>query len=61
VREVFGIGEETDKGAALAGELIAESAGQHWVAGFERVEDRALRDLALDQKLHFASDVCQGS
>jgi hypothetical protein len=61
VREVFGIGEETDKGAALAGELIAKSAGQHWVAGFECVEDRALGDSALDGELHFAGDTCQGS
>ena len=34
---------------------------QHRIAGLERVEDRALRDRAVDVELHFAVDVRQGS
>ena len=36
--------------------MVPRSIG---IAGFERVEDRALRDSTLDLKFHFAADVRQ--
>jgi hypothetical protein len=41
--------------------MIADRSAQHRIAGLERVEDRALRDLTLDVKLHLASDARQCS
>ena len=39
----------------------SDRPAQHRVAGLERVEDRALRDLTLDVELHLAVDVCEGA
>src|SRR5205823_177714 len=47
VGEVFFAGEEAQEGAALLGVVVADGAAQHGIAGFERVQHRALRDRAL--------------
>ena len=39
VGEVFAAGEETDEGAALLGDVVAEGAGEHGVTSFQCVED----------------------
>src|SRR5437899_1965604 len=53
-------GEEPHERSALAGDLVADRPAEHRIAGLERVEDRALRDLTLDVELHLAVDVCEG-
>ena len=40
-------------------DVVADRPAQHRIAGLERVEDRALRDRALDLELHLAVDVRQ--
>jgi hypothetical protein len=44
VGDVFFAGEEADQGAALVGNVIADRAAEHWIAGLERVENGALGD-----------------
>ena len=39
--------------------MVADRSAQHGIAGLERVEDRALRDRALDLDAHLAADVRQ--
>lgn len=36
--------------------VVADRAAQHRIAGFERVEDRALRKLPLNVERHLAVD-----
>ena len=59
MRQIFLAGKEPQERPALLGDVVADGAAQHWIAGFERVEDRALRDSTLDLKLHLAADVRQ--
>ena len=40
-------------------DVVADRPAQHRIAGLERVEDRALRDRALDLELHLAVDARQ--
>jgi len=47
-------GEEPYERSALLRDVVADRPAQHGVAGLERVEDRALRGLSLDVKLHLA-------
>jgi hypothetical protein len=44
VGEIFFAAEDAQEGAALVGDLVANGAAQHGVAGFEGVEDGALGD-----------------
>src|ERR1035438_5578391 len=59
MRQVLVAGEESQERPSLLGNMVADSAAQHRVAGFERVEDRALRDSTLDLKFDLAADVRQ--
>src|ERR1035441_9945652 len=59
MRQVLLAGEEAQERPALLGDVVADGAAQHWVTGFERVKDRALRDSALDFDLHLAANVRQ--
>ena len=59
VRQILLAGEEPHERPALLRDVIADRAAQHRIAGLERVEDRALRDRALDVELHLAADVRQ--
>src|SRR3989442_4724935 len=52
-------GEEPYEGSALLRDVVADRPAQHGIAGLERVEDRALRGLSLDVKLHLAVHVRQ--
>src|ERR1700728_4148871 len=61
MRDVFLAGEEAQEGAALQGEVIADRAPQHGVAGFEGVEDRLQRDGAIDFERYFLVDMRQGA
>src|SRR6516165_9300306 len=54
-------GEEPQEGPALLCNVVADRPTQHRVAGLERVEDRALRNLAVDVELHLAIDARQRS
>src|SRR5437899_12059840 len=54
-------GEEAQERPALLRDVVADGAAQHGIAGLERVEDRALRDLALDLEHQLAADVRQVS
>jgi len=54
-------GEEPQECPALPGDLVADGAAQHRIAGFERVEHRALRDRTLYLKLHVAANLRQRS
>jgi len=54
-------GEEPQKGPALLRAVVADGPAQHRVAGLKRVEDRALRDRALDAELHLALNLREGA
>src|SRR6266508_127037 len=57
VGEVLLAGEESHERSALLRDVVANRPAQHGIAGFERVEHRALRDLTADVELHLAVDV----
>ena len=59
--EVLFAGEEAQKRPALQRIVIADCAAQHGIAGFERIEHRALRNWALDFERDLIADVRQGS
>src|SRR2546427_2938802 len=63
VRQLMGqillAGEEPYERSALLRDVVADRPAQHGIAGLERVEDRALRGLSLDVKLHLAVHVRQ--
>jgi len=61
MRKVLFAGEEPQERPALLRDVIADGPAQHGIAGLKRVEDRLLRDRALDLNLHFAADVRQCS
>src|ERR687888_2071323 len=57
VGQVLLAGEEPDERSAPLRDVVADRPAQHRIAGLERVEDRALRDLTLDVELHVAFDL----
>jgi hypothetical protein len=59
--EILLAGEEPQKRSALLRDVFADRAAQHWIAGLQRVENRALRGRALDLELHFAANARQSS
>lgn len=59
MRQIFLAGEEAQKRTALQRVVVADSAAQHREAGLKCVEDRALRDRAIDFDRHLAPDVGQ--
>jgi hypothetical protein len=56
VRQVLLAGKETDEWSSLFRHVIANRAAQHRIAGFKRVEDRALRHRSRDFKCHLSMD-----
>src|SRR5262245_13887035 len=56
VREILAAGEEAHEGPASLRHVVADRPAQHRVARLERVEDRALRGIAVDLELHLAVD-----
>src|SRR5258705_6654632 len=61
VGQILAAGEETEKGPALLGDVVADGAAEHRVTGLERVEDRALGNQLLNLELDFALDAGQRS
>jgi hypothetical protein len=59
VGDVFFAGEEAQEGAALFRGVVADGALQHWVLGFERIEDGALRDGGWNFEQDVARDFCE--
>lgn len=57
--QVLLTGEEPHEGSALLRDLVADRPPQHRIAGLERIEHRALRDLTLDIELHLAVQASQ--
>jgi hypothetical protein len=57
VGKIFLAGEEAEEGAALLGDVVADCALQHGIAGFEGVEDGADRDGAFDFERDFSWDL----
>jgi hypothetical protein len=55
VRQILFAGEKPYKWPASVRDLIADRPAQHRIAGFERVENRALRDPPLDVDAHLAA------
>src|SRR5438067_1731175 len=54
VRQVPLAGEEPQEGPPPLGDVVADRAAQHGIAGLERVQHRAPRDPARDVELHLA-------
>ena len=52
--------EEPDESPALAAVMVADGPAQHRVALFQRVQDRALGDLAGEVQFDFTIDPGQG-
>ena len=62
VGEVLLAGEEAQEGAALEGDVVADSAAEHGVGGFEGVESGADGGWGGDFDLYFvAGDAGQGA
>jgi hypothetical protein len=61
VRKIFLAREKSQKRPALLRDLIPNRPAQHGIAGFQRVQHRALRDRTLNFKLHFAANMRQRS
>src|SRR5262245_15550915 len=59
VGQVLLAGEEPQQRPPQLRHVVADRPAQHRVAGFQRVEDRALRRPALDLKLYLALDLRQ--
>ena len=59
MRPIFRTGEEAHERPALVRDVVAKRAAQHWIAGLERVEDRALRNLPFNLELHLAAHARQ--
>jgi hypothetical protein len=49
-------GEKSHERSALLCSVVTDGPAQHRIAGLEGVENRALRDLALDFEFHLALD-----
>jgi len=58
--QIFLACEEPYEWTALLRDLIADGSAQHRIASLERVEDRTLRDRALNLERHFAGHIRQG-
>jgi len=58
---IFGASEEAEEWAALQGDVVADGAAEHRVAGFEGVEDGTLGDRAEDFELDLGAAVGQGA
>src|SRR5947199_8178765 len=54
VRQVPLAGEEAQEGPPPLGDVVADRAAQHGIAGLERVQSRAPRDPARHVELHLA-------
>ncbi len=54
-------GEKSQEGPALEGDVVADGAAEHGVAGLKRVEDGTRGDLAVDLDAHLGAGVGQGS
>jgi len=54
--KIFGAGEETQERTPLLCDVVADSAAEHWVAGFEGLQDGTLGGRTLYVELHFAAD-----
>src|SRR6266851_91153 len=52
--QIFLAGEEPQERPALLRDLVADRPAQHRIVRFERVDNRTLRDRALDIDLDFA-------
>jgi hypothetical protein len=59
--DVFFAGEEAQEGTARVGVVFADGAGQHGIAGFERVENGGDGDGWWNGKGEFAVDACEGA
>jgi hypothetical protein len=59
VGQILATSEKPHERPALPGETIANGPAQHRIAGFERVEDRALGCLAIDFDFHFTANARQ--
>src|SRR5712691_9706567 len=51
--------KESQEWPSLRGDVVADRAAQHGIAGLERVEHRAPSDPARDVELHLALDLRQ--
>ena len=56
VSPVLSADEEPQKRPALPGIMIADRPAQHWIPGLERIQDRALGDLAVNLQLNVSTD-----
>ena len=61
MRDVFVAGEESQERSPLLRTVFADRAPEHWVANFERVENRPLRRFAFHGNLDLAIDAGQRS
>ena len=61
MRQVLPAGEEPQERPALPGDMIADRPKQHRITRLECVDDRSLRDLAVNVYLHFVVDPRQCS
>lgn len=61
VRPVLFADEETDEGAALRRNLVADRAAEHRIARFERGKNRRKSGRAIDFERDFAADLGEGT
>ena len=58
---ILAAGKKSQKGPALKSDMVADGSAEHGVAGLERVEDGARRNLAVNLDAHLGAGVRQGS
>src|SRR5271156_3856413 len=61
MRNVFLAGEEAQEGAPLLGDVVADGAAQHGIAGFESIQDGAGSNRARDVQLDISFDAREGA
>ena len=56
MRQILLAGEESNEGAALLSDVVAEGPAQHGIRGFKRVEHGPLRDRTFDFEQNIAAN-----
>jgi len=61
MRQIQPTREEPDEGPALVSDVIADRSAQHWILGFQGIQDRAQYRWTLNLQLDLFADVRQSS
>jgi hypothetical protein len=57
MRQIFAAGKKSDHRPASLGYMITYCPPQHWIFGFNSVQERALSYFSVELKVYFAIDI----